>query len=148
MPNSDSREEHFRKLERAYATAPVNAYFRPELRLAVGTAEIRIPVRQEFLHAAGAVHGSIYFKALDDAAFFAAQSMVEDVFLVTASFHLHFLKAVTSGALTARGRLISQSRNLYVAEAVVVDDDEHEVARGSGDFVRSRIELNASVGYV
>jgi acyl-coenzyme A thioesterase PaaI-like protein len=34
-----------------------------------GYAEVVIPVRQDLLHAAGAAHGAVYFKALDDAAF-------------------------------------------------------------------------------
>jgi acyl-coenzyme A thioesterase PaaI-like protein len=35
-------------------------------------------------HSIHAVHGSVYFKALDDAAFFAVNSLVEDVFVLTA----------------------------------------------------------------
>ena len=34
-------------------------------------------------HAAGAGHGTIYFKMLDDAAFYAANSMVEEQFVLT-----------------------------------------------------------------
>ena len=37
-------------------------------------------------HAAGAVHGSYYFKVLDDACYFAANSLVSDVFVLTVSF--------------------------------------------------------------
>ncbi len=147
MPPAGPREKHYRKLEHAYAGAPVNEYFRPELRIGDGTAEIVIPVRRAFLHAAGAIHGSVFFKALDDAAFFAAQSVVEDVFVLTASFHVHFLRPVTAGALTARGRLVSRSKRLLVADAVALDDEGREVARGSGNFVRSRIELDERVGY-
>ncbi len=65
-----SQAEHFRKLERMYASAPINAYFRPVLRIGDGEAELRIPLRNDFHHAAGAVHGAVYFKALDDATFF------------------------------------------------------------------------------
>ncbi len=77
-----SSEEHYRKLERMYAAAPVNAYFRPELKVSEGKAEVVIPVRPEFFHAAHAVHGAVYFKALDDASFFAVSSVVTDVFVV------------------------------------------------------------------
>jgi hypothetical protein len=35
-------------------------------------------VRPDFFHAAHAVHGSVYFKALDDAAFFAVASLVQE----------------------------------------------------------------------
>ena len=47
-----------------------------------GEAHITLPVRKELYHAAGAMHGALYFLALDNAAFFAANSLVEDVFVL------------------------------------------------------------------
>ena len=79
-------EEHYRKLERMYHGAAINEYFRPALRVRDGQAEVEIPIRPDFFHAAAAIHGSIYFKALDDAAFFAVNSVVEDVFVLTVSY--------------------------------------------------------------
>jgi len=61
-----------------YLAAPCNQYSRPKIDIADGTAEIRIAVRPDFFHAARAVHGSVYFKTLDDATFFAASSLVDD----------------------------------------------------------------------
>ncbi len=61
-------EEHHRKLERLYAAAPTNVYYRPIISVGAGVAEIQIDVRADFFHAAAAVHGSVYFKLLDDAA--------------------------------------------------------------------------------
>ena len=78
--------EHHRKLERMYAAAPINEYFKPRLRIGDGEAEIRIVVRDDFHHSAGAMHGVVYFKALDDSTFFAANSIVEDCFVLTAHF--------------------------------------------------------------
>ena len=40
-------------------------------------------------HAANAAHGTIYFKMLDDAAFYAANSMVSDRFLLTNAADRH-----------------------------------------------------------
>ena len=60
--------EHFRKLERAYASAPINAFYEPTLRVSEGLAELEIGITRKMHHAAGGVHGSVYFKALDDAA--------------------------------------------------------------------------------
>ncbi len=139
--------EHYRKLERAYANAPINEYFEPRLTIGPGTAELAIPVQRKFFHAGGAIHGSIYFKALDDAAFFAAQSVVDDVFVLTVSFNLYFLRPVVSGTLTAKARLNYRSRRLFVADAVLLDEQQREVARGSGTFLRSQIRLDKLVGY-
>ena len=66
-----------------YAFAPTNKYYMPTIGGEEGHAEVVIAVRHDFLHAAGAVHGSVYFKALDDAAFFAVNSLVDDVFVLT-----------------------------------------------------------------
>ncbi len=105
-------ETHFRKLENLYHAAPTNEYFRPRLRVAKGEAEIVMPVREAFFHAAHAVHGSTYFKALDDAAFFAVNSLVPDVFVLTVTFDLQMLRPVADGALQAMGRVVHASRRL------------------------------------
>ena len=80
-----SAEEHYRKLERMYLGAPVNRIFDPRIEIGEGKATVTIPIRSEFFHAAHAAHGMIYFKLLDDAAFFAVNSLVEDVFVLTVS---------------------------------------------------------------
>jgi uncharacterized protein (TIGR00369 family) len=139
---------HFRKLERLYEGARTNEYFRPTLRVRRGEAEVVIPVREDFFHAARAVHGSTYFKALDDAAFFAANSLVEDVFVLTVTFDIHLLRPVSSGELRASGRVVHASRRLYVAEAELRDSGDHLAARGTGTFMRSDIPLDERVGYV
>lgn len=141
-------EDHFRKLERLYQGAPINQYFKPTLHVSEGMAEVVIPVREEFFHAAHAVHGSIYFKALDDAAFFAANSLVVEVFVLTASFNLYLTRPVTEGILIAKGRVVHRTRNVFLAEAELFDGQERQVGRGSGSFTRSTIALNADVGYV
>jgi uncharacterized protein (TIGR00369 family) len=140
-------EEHYRKLERLYHGAPINGYFRPRLVVAEGRAEVVIPVRPEFFHAAGAVHGSVYFKALDDAAFFAANSLVEDVFVLTASFNLYLTRPVAEGEMRAVGRVVHRSLRLILAESELADGRGRPVARGSGSFMRSDIRLGPEVGY-
>ena len=101
-------EEHYRKLEHMYLAAPINAFYSPGIRISHGEAEITIPVKPEFFHAADAVHGSVYFKLLDDAAFFAVNSRVRDVFVLTVSFTVHFARPVASGEMRAVGRLVQQ----------------------------------------
>ena len=142
-----SGDEHYRKLERMYAGAPVNGWYAPRLTISEGRAELRIAVRQEFFHAAGAVHGSVYFKALDDAAFFAAASLVEDVFVLTTSFNLHLTRPISEGELVAVGEVAHKSRRLLLADAVLTDGEGRQLARGSGSFLRSAIPLGPELGY-
>ena len=61
-----SKEEHYRKLEHMYLSAPVNEYYGPEIHISEGRVRVTIPVRPDFFHAADAVHGAVYFKLLDD----------------------------------------------------------------------------------
>jgi uncharacterized protein (TIGR00369 family) len=130
-----------------YARAPINAYYAPHLTVADGSATLDIAIRPEFFHAAGAIHGSVYFKALDDAAFFAANSLVEDVFELTVTFNVQLLRPVSAGVLHATGTVVHRSRSLLVADAVAVDSEGRQVARGSGTFLPSQIPLTAQIGY-
>ena len=130
-----------------YRSAPTNVYFRPEIQIAEGTAEVRLVVRPDFFHAASAVHGSVYFKLLDDATFFAASSLVADVFVLTTSFTIYLLRPVSSGEMHARGRVVNRSKRLIIGEGVIVDSDGKEIARGSGTFMPSRVPLDERLGY-
>jgi uncharacterized protein (TIGR00369 family) len=140
--------EHFRRLERMYAAAPINTFFAPRLHIPeAGVAELRLTIRPDFHHAAGAAHGAVYFKALDDATFFAANSVVEDSFVLTISFNLYLTRPVKEGDVVARGRVVSRSRRLYLAEGIMEDERGREIARGSGAFMPSQIPLDDKIGY-
>ena len=135
-----NNEQHYHKLERMYLSAPINEFYLPSVEISQGLAVIQTEVKPEFFHAAGSLHGSVYFKLLDDAAFFAVNSLVKDFFVLTVSFNIYLTRPVTKGVLIARGRVVSRSVNYFVAESVLTVNDK-EVARGSGSFLRSRIEL-------
>jgi len=135
-----TNEEHFHKLERMYLSAPINEFYLPGIEISQGQAVIETEVKPEFFHAAGSLHGSVYFKLLDDAAFFAVNSLVKDFFVLTVSFNIYMTRPVTRGLLIAQGEVVSRSSNYYVAESILTANDK-EVARGSGSFLCSRIEL-------
>ena len=86
-------------------------------------------------------------KMLDDAAFYAANSLVSDRFLLTTAFNLHFTRPVRSGPVTARGNWISGKRRVFVAEASLIDAHGEEIGRGTGTFMRSSIGLSTLPGY-
>lgn len=140
-------QDHYRKLERMYAGAPINQYFQPRLTIGEGRAELRLSMRPDFFHAAGAVHGSVYFKAMDDSAFFAASSLVEDVFVLTSGFSLHLLRPIREGEMIATATVVSRTRSLIVADTVVHDGAGAQLARGTGTFMRSSIPLTGEIGY-
>lgn len=141
-------ELHYRALERLYDSAPVNRLFASRLEVTgEGTAQITFDVTEEVYHAAGAAHGTIYFKMLDDAAFYAANTLATDRFLLTTSFNLHFTKPVKLGHVVANGIWVSGRKRVFVAESRIVDSEGDEIGRGTGTFMRSRIPLSGLPGY-
>lgn len=140
--------EHFRALERLYKQAPINQLFESDLTIVErGMARIKFEVDERYYHAAGAVHGTSYFKMLDDAAFYAANSLVSDRFLLTTAFNLLFTRPLKSGIVTAEGRWVSGKRRVFVADSRLIDEDGEEIARGTGTFMRSHIPLAKLPGY-
>ena len=147
-PLLTGEEAHLRGLEALYASAPVNTLFESRLTLPeAGRSEIRFTISPASFHAAGAAHGTLYFKMLDDAAFYAANGLVSDRFLLTTAFNLHFTKPMRGGEARAEGRWISGKRRVFVAEARIVDAEGEECARGTGTFMRSHIALSGLDGY-
>ncbi|MEO8141247.1 MAG: PaaI family thioesterase [Sphingomicrobium sp.] len=139
---------HLRGLENLYASAPINRLFESRLTLGeAGQSRIEFDVTPEAFHAAGAAHGTLYFKMLDDAAFYAANGLVTDRFLLTTAFNLHFTRPMREGPMVAEGKWISGKRRVFVAEARIVDPDGEECARGTGTFLRSHIALSGLDGY-
>ena len=139
---------HWRALEGLYDSAPVNRLFASSLEvLGEGRSRIVFEVDERHYHAAGAAHGTIYFKMLDDAAFYAANTLVTDRFLLTTSFNLHFTRPVRAGRVVAEGRWISGRRRVLVAESRLIDAEGEEIGRGTGTFQSSRISLSGLAGY-
>ncbi|MEN3972575.1 PaaI family thioesterase [Sphingomicrobium sp. XHP0235] len=139
---------HLRGLESLYAAAPIQGRYASRLTLPEeGVSRLEFEVERGFFHAAGAAHGSVYFKMLDDAAFFAANTLVSDRFLLTTAFNLHFTRPMKAGPALAEGRWISGRRRVLVADARILDSEGEEYARGTGTFMRSHIPLAGLDGY-
>lgn len=148
MPPERGAAAHYRALEMLYAAAPINHAFESALELPeAGVSRIRFMVEPRHFHAGGATHGTLYFKMLDDAAFYAANTLVTDRFLLTTQFNLLFTRPLGEGPAVAEGRWVSGQRRVLIAEARLIDASGEEVARGTGTFMRSRIALASLPGY-
>ena len=139
--------QHFRALEAMYQAAPINEFYKPTMQVEEGEATIEIDVKREFYHAAHAVHGSSYFKMLDDAAFFAANSLEPEVFVLTTSFTTYITRPISEGKMIAKGKVVNRNKSQFIAEAVVYDQEGNEIGRGNGIFVRSKMRLIDAMGY-
>jgi len=140
-------EKHYLALERMYLSAPINAIYQPRIKISHKQAEIEMEVKERFFHSAGAVHGSVYFKMLDDAAFFAANSVESEYFVLTVSFTTYLTQPISGGCMRSVGKVLNQTRKQIIAEAVVYDEKGDELGRGSGIFVRGKRPLVDAMGY-
>ena len=142
-----TQDAHFRKLENMMHSAPFSNMIGVKVRVRKGAANITLPIREEFYHAAGAMHGALYFLALDNAAFFSVNSLVEDVFVLTTSFTTYITRPVKEGVVCAKGRVVNRNRTQFIAESILYDEKDKEIARATGIFVRSKIPLSEEIGY-
>lgn len=142
-----SHETHYRSLENMYKAAPINQFYPPDITIKKGAATITVDMQKQHWHSAGAVHGSVYFKLLDDAAFFAANSLEEDVFVLTTSFTTYLTRPVSEGHMRAEGKVVNANRSQWVVEAIVYDKQNREIGRGNGIMVRSKIKLGSIDSY-
>lgn len=143
------KNDHYRKLENMYLQSNINTriFDSTTADISEGRAEIGLTIDNKYFHALGAIHGNVYFKMLDDAAFFAVNSIVPDVFVLTTSFNVNLIRPVSSGSIKSIGEIRYKSKNLFIAESRLFNDAGKEVAFGSGHFARSKIKLTAEIGY-
>ena len=149
--SSVSTEEHHRKLRAMYRAAPVSGLFNVhDLQYdAEGNTTITFTPEHKHCHTAGSLHGSGYFKMLDDTAFFAAQAKVTAGFAFTTSFNIYMVRPVNPGTqLVAKGRVTSASKALVVAESTLEEAGSGKlVAKGSGTFQPGPFPLTAVDAY-
>ena len=124
-----------------YAAAPFNEIYKPTMTIEEGTATIEIALSEKYHHSAGGVHGAVYFKMLDDAAFFAANSLEPEFFVLTTSFTTYITRPVAEGSMKAIGRVVNKNKSQFIAESIVYDSEGREIGRGNGIFVRGKFPL-------
>lgn len=141
--------EHFVKLRNMYLKANVNTqiFDTTECEIELKKSTISLTISEKYFHALGAIHGSVYFKLLDDSSFFAVNSIVQDVFVLTTSFNTNILKPVSFGKIKAIGEVRFESKNLFIAESTLFDESGNEIAFGTGHFVKSKVKLTKEIGY-
>ena len=138
-------DTHYKKLQKIYLNANLNKdiYSNTEIIISKNYSEIKMPIKGDYFHALNAIHGSVYFKMLDDAAFFAAQSVVQDYMLLTASFNISFKMPVSNGYIKSIGTLYSVSEKEITAESKMYNSKNELVAFGNGIFKKSKISIDS-----
>jgi uncharacterized protein (TIGR00369 family) len=138
---------HYKALEQMYLLGPINKIFPPQIEISNGKATISMEVKPEYFHVLGAMHGSVYFKLLDDSAAFAAGSKNDQNPMVTVSFTTQISRPVSKGRVKATGNIVKlDGRKVYV-ESVMYDEDGNEIAKGNGIFLPAKIGLEEIEAY-
>jgi uncharacterized protein (TIGR00369 family) len=142
----DLGSDHHRLLERVYHAAPTNGLTPARLEVGHGWAELAMEPSGQHLQAVGAVHGMLVCKVLDETAFYAANSLVGDVFLTTSELSVRFLApADPGGAAHARAEVVHAGRSSFVVDAWAWNaspgGERRTYARATGTFVRTQVPL-------
>ena len=143
-------EEHYRKLEHMYLHAKMHQQVYTGLRLNIeaGKATVEYTVDDRVHHAAGAMHGAVYFKLLDDAAYFAVASEVREVFVLTKQFNVDLIRPHVEGKITSVGKIVERpSEYAFIAEAELKNAFGKVLGIGRGEFVKGRSPLTPEIGY-
>lgn len=140
--------QHNLKLMHLFETARIQTlYAGIRMELHRGECRITYPISEQMFHGGGALHGSVYFKMLDDAAYFAAATFEPQFFLLTARFTINLLKPLHSGTITAIGSCQETTGKRFQATAKLLDAESAVVAEGSGLFLPSSKPWGQLEGY-
>jgi uncharacterized protein (TIGR00369 family) len=113
-----------------------------------GKSIISLELDPKYHMGLGLTHGSVYFRLLDDACFYACMSLEPEFHLLTGRFQIEFLKPVIKGKITATGIMRHQLKRVFFADATLLNEEGEIIAIGSGQFMRSKIKLSTVEGYV
>ena len=141
------RDEHYLRLEKMYHTAPFNLSLNSTIIVNDGKSTVKARAEESMHHAGNLMHGAYYFMLLDNATFFAANSLVKDVLLLTQGFEIEFLHPVSKGELVCQGTFKEKRMGTYIATGELFNGKGELVGLGTGKFRRSKIMLNSISKY-
>jgi acyl-coenzyme A thioesterase PaaI-like protein len=139
--------QHCKKLENMYLKKQNSSLLNIGINISESEVEIVIPVNPQICYFDGSIHSSFSSKLLQEAAELAVNSKISDTFIITENFNFHLSNTIASEVLITRARFLHKSGNQYLAEALIVDSERTEIARGNGVFVKTNIPLDSDVNY-
>jgi len=96
----------------------------------------------------GKVHGGVLASIIDSSCGLSVwPHLKQNEFVTTVSLHVDYMYPANPGdVITARGKLIQQSRTLARAEAVILNQDKKIIAKGYATFVKTPLNDNRKKG--
>ena len=140
-------KKHFDNIINCYGNAPINQIFNPKMKLNLGECEIEMKISKKFHHSANSLHGSIYFKMLDDAAWAASNTYIDDFFLFTYNFNIYLTKPVSNGIIISKAKAVYEKNGKIKAKSFLYDSKNNEIAHGEGLFMKSKYLLKDTISF-
>lgn len=101
-----------------------------------GYARFRMPVRPEYLQAAGKMQGGLIVALADEAIAHAmVTTLTHNEGLTTIELKSNFLAAVSSGELIATASVFKKGSSLMIGDCLVTDDKGKKLCRVSATFL-------------
>jgi uncharacterized protein (TIGR00369 family) len=101
-----------------------------------GYAQFRMPVRPEYLQAAGKMQGGLIVALADEAIAHAmVTTLTANEGLTTIELKSNFLAAVSSGELIATASVFKKGSSLVIGDCLVTDDKGKNICRVSATFL-------------
>ena len=124
------------RLSRRLASSPALGWLQPILvDLALDSAVIRLPYREEITNGSGTVHGGVLATLADTAVAFALSTNFDGKMgFATADLTIHFLQRA-KGDVLAHARILKKGRRVNVGEVSMTDSSGREVARAVTTFL-------------
>lgn len=134
--------EHYSLLKSIYQKAPIHKFYEGiSLSIESKSSTVTLNVDERYFHAGMTGHGSVYFKMLDDAAYFAAQSVEQRFFLTTSGFQVQLMRPMSKGEYRAVGTCLQATKNTYICRSELFDKKGRLIAIGQGEFHKTKVAL-------
>ncbi len=136
---------HIRKLNPAHVaailktvnTCPYFTLLSMELKaFDLGESHLEVEIQQKHLQPYGIVHGGVCASIADAAIYWAVYAGREEtVGLTTLELKLNYLAPVSTGRLTAKGKILKSGKSICLGEASVEDDKGNLIAHGTSTLM-------------
>lgn len=109
------------------------------LQLKDGYAQLKMPVKPEYLQGAGSMQGGLIVALADEAIAHAVMTQLKpDEGLTTIELKSNFLSGVSQGELIATAIVFKKGRSLVIGDCLVTDNTEKNICRVSATFLLLR----------
>ena len=126
------------KLISDYLDHPMHKDLRLNLTYKKGVAKLVLDVMPQNLNLVGILHGSFFFKLMDDACFFSIMTINNVLFVATSNFSVTYFRPVLKGKITATASVIESSDFKYFCQCIIVNEFDDKIASGSGTFIKPK----------